>query len=402
MVGMSVGRNVFGISNFASIMSVYEWTQNVSLPLFLIPTFFRIIRLRSLFATHMAKMHGAASWPVEQVSSSRDRQYQIESQMLHDRRQNGELRYAKHLVWMLMFLFAYASIWQWTIKRCTLLRTSDTLITLGLGLTLVVGLVMVCFSIRHVREAFAIKAELYMLVTLSVLFQLAQLLIVYELQGESVHAFSSAFPLEGTYHYMLAAWIFTSFLVSVGMLYLSVRQPPKMVSSAYDEIFDSFSDFFDNAICRRYFEDYLALEWKSHLLLFWQDAEAYRIRFAEQKNADQKMSVVARNIYNKYVRDGSMVDVQLHHSLQMETGYCVTSGVTAHLFDAAQDAVYVKMSQIYPRFLYHFVGRKCASHLRGELEEVDMALMESKESWTVEHAEKLSAETATEVGKVMI
>merc|ERR1711988_333067 len=184
---MSLGRNVFGLSNFASITSVYEWTQNVSLPLFLIPQFIRIIRLRGLYATHMAKMHGAASWPVEQVSSSRDRQYQIESQMLQDRRQNGELRYAKHLVWVFMFLFAYASVWQLTVERCTLLKTSDTLITLGLGLTLVAGLVIVCFSIRHVREAFAIKAELYLLVTLSVLFQVGQLLVVYELQGKSVH-----------------------------------------------------------------------------------------------------------------------------------------------------------------------------------------------------------------------
>lgn len=187
------------------------------------------------------------------------------------------------------------------------------------------------------------------------------------------------------------------------MLSLSLRQPPKISSSSYDEIFDSFSDFFDNAICRRYFEEYLALEWGSHLLLFWEDAEAYRLRFEDMKSTDQKMSVVARNIYNKYLRDGSMVDVQLHHSIQMETGYCLASGINAHLFDAAQDAVYVKMSQIYPRFLGHYLGMKCAAHMRGELSEVDMAMIESKHEWSVEDAEKLSAQSTEQVaGKVMI
>jgi len=115
------------------------------------------------------------------------------------------------------------------------------------------------------------------------------------------------------------------------------------------------------------------------------------------------MPLVARNIYNKYLRDGSMMDVSLDHAVQMETGYALTSNVTTYLFDAAQDAVYVKMSQIYPRFVHHPLGRRCAAHLRGDPQDVDMATLEENDpSWSIEHAEKLSAETANDAAKGMM
>lgn len=381
------------------MMSVYEWTQNLGLPLFLIPQFFRAFRLRGLYNTHVAKLQGASEWPVCKVSSSRDRQYAIESQMCTEKKLNSEMRYARHLLWVLLLLLGYAAMWQWTIQSCMLLHTRDTLITLGLGFTLVVGLVIASFSIRHVKEAFGIKFELYGIVAVAVLFQFAQLFVVYQLQQQDSNTFNNMFPLKGSYHYVVAAWIFSSLILQMGMVILCNARAS---ARGYDEIFDSFSEFFGNQIGRRYFEQYLSLEWASQYLLFWTDVEQFRIQFGDAKNDATKMSVVARNIYNKYLRDGSMVDVGLDHSLQMETGYALTSNVTTYLFDAAQDAVYVKMSQIYPRFVLHPLGRQCAAHLRGELTEVDMRALEEKSTWSVEHAEKLSAETSGEVGKGMM
>jgi len=389
MLAMGIGRNIFLLRGFYNSMDVYDWVQNVGLPILLIPQFLRAHRLRALHGAHNEKMRAAKQWLVDDVSSSKDRQYEMEAQLKQDGRRNAELRYALHFVWICMLLFGYAAVWQWAITSCRILHTSETLVTVGLNVILTVGYWLTIWLLRAFDEPFLVKTELYIIGALCTGFQLAQAVII--VTTHTAHAedsWANAFPISFEYHCAVSAWIMLMLVAELALVAHATRvpRPPKFNKN---EIFDSFSDFFNNEIGRKYFEQYLDLELCSESVLFWSDVEAYRQRFSgarridgdhtnslpppvEEKSVkaeDAKMRIVARNIYTKYIKDGSMLDLNLDQSLVLEIGDRLTSNISAYLFDAAQDAIYVKMSQIYQRFLVHAVGKTCIRHLRGELDE---------------------------------
>lgn len=382
LVAMGIGRNFFSLTSFYSFMDVYDWVQNVGIPVFLIPQFLRAFRLKALHNTHVEKLRAAQQWPVDSVSSSRDKQHELESALKRDRQSNSELRYAPHFVCVLLLLFSYAAVWQWAVTSCRILHNGDTVLTIILNTTLILGYIATCFFINSVDEAFGVKQELCTIGVISILFLAAQGGVIYHTRTQHANdSWAFAFPITVSYHYAVSSWVLAVGLCTLWMTVRAVRPPPSSHKS------EPFSDFFSNPINRNYFEQYLSLEFSSEYVLFWMDIESFRSRFSAthiQGNADKaeeaKMRVVARNIYNKYIREGSIIDLSLDRQLELEMDHRLASNITAYLFDAAQDAIYVRMSQMYNRFLVHPLGRTCLAHLRGELDADQKDMWATKES----------------------
>merc|ERR1712054_384075 len=62
-------------------------------------------------------------------------------------------------------------------------------------------------------------------------------------------------------------------------------------------------------------------------------------------------------MYNKFIRNGAMLDVRLDEDLVLESSWNMHSleVIGSGMYDAAQNAVYVKMLCAYPRYL-HFIA----------------------------------------------
>jgi hypothetical protein len=74
------------------------------------------------------------------------------------------------------------------------------------------------------------------------------------------------------------------------------------------------------------------------------------------------MRVTARNIFNKYIRDGALMHVDLPETVTQEVNYRLHSNnITAYTFVAAQEHVFGQMESSYADFLCHPLSSGCFS-----------------------------------------
>jgi hypothetical protein len=151
------------------------------------------------------------------------------------------------------------------------------------------------------------------------------------------------------YHFALLIWLLLALVLTVS-LPLVLWQRVERYKQRLIDMEKDFRTRFKEQAHREVFFRYLELEFSSELFLFWEEVEAFRLLSKGSAQRD-----AARIIYNKFIRDGAMLEVGLDYDLQLESSWNLHSTISSDMYDVAQNAIYVKMLRAFPRYL-HFIA----------------------------------------------
>jgi hypothetical protein len=202
---------------------------------------------------------------------------------------------------------------------------------------------------RRTIEAFRIKREMYMACVLNVTLGSVVLVAFAFMRLPQLVGGEYQIPAFVVYHFVLLLWLLLSVVLTISLPMVLWKRVERYKQRLIDMEKDFRTRFKDQAY-REVFFRYLELEFSSELFLFWEEIEAFR---GLGKGSGQRDA--ARIIYNKYIRDGAMLEVGLDYDLQLESSWNLHSTISSDMYDVAQNAIYVKMLRAYPRYL-HFIA----------------------------------------------
>jgi len=344
------------MQSFSVVMMIYIWMQSFLVPLLAVPTALRAHRLLCTWRLNGAKTAASELMPLmadkSQVGFASI--FQIESKMVQSRLDASESRHVQLACWGGVILLLYSLMWYClTLGRCTvsIIQAYNAMAITALSIT---WLLISVFRVRHITDAFRIRNELYALLAIHTLFggaQLAAFVIICTPTHMPELAVAVAYV---SYAYIGVLWpLFCAYSQLMFPLGLRKRIERYRTKIAKNEM--AFRNRFDDPVHREIFFKYLDLEFASELWLFWKDVEVFRTLAGPSTIRE-----AARVMYNKYCRDGAMLDVKLDYDLQLESSWNMHSMSTGpQMYDVAQNAVYVKMLSAFPRYL-HFVALNAA------------------------------------------
>jgi hypothetical protein len=281
---------------------------------------------------------------------TRDKLLEFEARLDEVKPHTREKRMFKLGTFASLLLVGASCAWQFGVSQCELLDTS------------VLGLAMWCASptlifvlqvgqllrLRPLPEAFYLKVEFTLLTAINGAYILSQVIGGLSLAGDQpaivllIQAHATAAGL----------WLVLGVVVPLVAMLLALRKGKV-------RYVQNFDDFFAVPVSREFFSDFLYMEMNSEWILFWQDVEMYKTIMSAQSDsatpeAQALHECMARNIYTKYMRAGSLMDIKLDTVLRQEVAFRVnTSVINNTVFDAAQDFISERLQNTYIRFLRH-------------------------------------------------
>jgi len=255
------------------------------------------------------------------------------------------------------------------LPTCYGVAAAPTVVAPLLAVQAVVCLIqaLVCIT-QRTQEAFGLQRELVLLTLINLISLIASAVYVCILPD---HSPIVSWLAVAHYATPVSAWLVLC--VSSVSLFLRRMKVPAGQLSAFDDMFMSRS-------LHQAFEQYLHLEFSAELMMFWQDVDRYKEQFSDPETPTNeavaqnalrkdmvrkaKMGIMARNIFNKYIRTGAMLDIQALGILRSEIQHRVTSNsISLGMFDSAQDHVYERMRLCYSRYCKQatFADRDLAS-----------------------------------------
>jgi len=349
--------------NFAVVMRFCIWTQSFFSPMLAVATISRVLRLRAMARHNEEKPAAAELMPLH--SSRSDSSYSngldlfmMEGKMIRIRSELSERRYS-HFAGALGFVvFLYSTLFYlFALGKCEVdVIQSYNAVSMCLLSMLAMGIwcCMMLWSSGDTNgalEAFEVRDELTGMIIAHMLLGGAQLaaFAIFAMPGlVGDQGFAIAYVV---WAYIGVLW---PLLVSYTQLYrpLALHEGIERYRSKISKNESAFQKAFTLKEYRERFFQYLDLEFSTELWLFWTDVERFR-SLGESATAGTSLSEAARVLFNKYARPGAALDVELDRDLQLESSWNMhTMSSDATMFDAAQNAVYVKMLCAFPRYLH--------------------------------------------------
>lgn len=107
-----------------------------------------------------------------------------------------------------------------------------------------------------------------------------------------------------------------------------------------------FSSLLQNVPMLNFFDRFLQENFSGENLSFWFEVESYK------SLSPEKMPEKARDLYNRYMKPGSVSEVNVDCELKTECKHAIEKNITPSLFSQAQQAIYeVMQTDSYPKFL---------------------------------------------------
>jgi hypothetical protein len=393
---MMMSRNLFSYTSYAEVMHLYEWAQNCFLPMVFVCLYARFLRLHKMSVLEDEKIRFATFGEApSDAAHGKQRggrgEHQLEVHLLEKRAALMEENQLWYLVPACFSLAGLALVWEFFITNCHIQREQDALMALGTTCTLAAILVPLASLVKGARVGFGVRRELWAAALVSALCSVA-LVILFVLMKGWQHRFDHAPTMMSAYHIFVVTWMTGLLLITaVWPLLLSrERAVPQQFSPASASPLRDFGEVFEMAQGRAYLFAHLASEFASELMLFHAAVEDFRLKHAsegedtfEKAQNDSKAAAAmkedAKRLYNSYVREGGPLAVPLTYDTVLECGYRLHGQTGADMFDACQDAVYVKMMRSYHRFLHTpfaaecnaAIGRKSRPSLIGSDDDVE-------------------------------
>lgn len=342
---------MMSIEKYQALMKIYAGMQNFFFPVLMVPLTLRAWRLVALHRLNQDKSQAASLIPLEldKTKPGIGSVYEVELLMISRRKEVAETRYLQLASWCVVLFLLYALMWYFLGIGDCISADIQTYNSLAVGTASLIVMVGCTMRARHTVEAFRIKRELLIACTLGVLFgsillaSFAVMRLPHLLGGKHQIA---AFMV---WHFALIVWMLLSIAISLSLPLVFWKRVERYKQRLID-IEKEFRTRFKDAAHRQIFFRYLELEFSSELFLFWEEIEAFR---ALSKGSVQRDA--ARVIYNKFIREGAMLEVGLDYDLQLESSWNLHSTISSDMYDVAQNAIYVKMMRAYPRHL-HFIA----------------------------------------------
>jgi hypothetical protein len=345
------GYNMLSVAQYQTVMKLYVMLQNFFFPALVIPLCLRAWRLVALHKLNQDKSQAAALMPLEldKTKSGFGSVYEAEILMISRRKEVSETRYIQLALWAMGLILLYSLMWYFLGVGDCISADIQTYNSLGVGAISLVCMVACTFRARRVVEAFKIKREMYIGAFLNLLLGTAVLVSFALVRLPQLMEGKHQIVAFACYHYLLIIWLLLCVVFTISlplMLWRNVEHYKQRLVNIEKDFRMRFKDKGQREVFFRYLE----LELSSELYLFWEEIEAFR---ALPKGGAQREA--ARIIYNKFVRDGAMLEVGLDYDLQLESSWNLHSTISSDMYDVAQDAIYVKMLRAYPRYL-HFIA----------------------------------------------
>lgn len=345
------GYNMLSVPQYQTVMKLYVMLQNFFFPALIVPVCLRAWRVVALHKLNQDKSQAAALMPLEldKTKSGFGSVYEAEILMISRRKEVSEIRYIQLAVWAMALILLYSLMWYFLGVGDCIAADIQTYNSLAVGAIALACMVGCTLRVRRTVEAFKIKREVYVGCLLHLILGSAVLVSFAFVRLPKLMDGKHQIAAFAAYHYILITWLLLSVVFTVSLpliLWRNVeRYKQRLVNMEKD-----FRMRFKDRAHREVFFRYLELELSSELYLFWEEIEAFR---SLPKGGGQREA--ARIIYNKFIRDGAMLEVGLDYDLQLESSWNLHSTISADMYDVAQDAIYVKMLRAYPRYL-HFIA----------------------------------------------
>lgn len=346
-----VGYNMMSEDQYQTVMKMYTGMQNFFFPVLMVPLSLRAWRLVALHKLNQDKSQAAGLMPLEldKTKPGFGSVYEVELLMISKRKEVAESRYLQLGAWCIVLLLLYSLMWYFLGVGDCIAADIQTYNSLAVGVISLVCLVACAARARRTIEAFRIKREMYMACVLNVMLGSVVLAAFGFMRLPQLAGGEYQILAFVVYHFVLLLWLLLSVVLTISLPMVLWKRVERYKQRLIDMEKDFRTRFKDQAY-REVFFRYLELEFSSELFLFWEEIEAFR---GLGKGSGQRDA--ARIIYNKYIRDGAMLEVGLDYDLQLESSWNLHSTISSDMYDVAQNAIYVKMLRAYPRYL-HFIA----------------------------------------------
>jgi len=345
----------------------FTWALAVVVPISILPHVARALGLRCLYKQQRLILKSSEQCAAIMPQDFRAKLFDLEEKVHQLGVACSERARAAVLAFIIIAVMANGVMLELLLADCPVenMRGAWSISTPCL-MTCVVGLVL-CWSLRTKDDVHGAQRE--------VLFLGAAYLLLVKLL---------LFGPAQWYQLVVSAWILVSQLVPL-LSMVAVIHKRKILDwlSPFHSAPSTFSVFFSSPICRGYFYQFLCASFHPEIMQFWQDLEEYRTHFDDEVKAKSSsgglasssrpktasrldhaawMRVTARNIFNKYIRDGALMHVDLPEAVTQEVNYRLHSNnITAYTFVAAQEHIFGQMESSYAEFLCHPLSSGCFS-----------------------------------------
>lgn len=356
-------------SGYSSHLHILLWLEVFLKPAIVVTQIFRNCALRWTFRSYHIRMELAGKMDITQ----RQAETTVE-EIDQDLEKQGDRRI--RLATLCKVVLAYAVLAAITIilqfagPECMGLSVGGTMGLMSVEIFLCAMQLVVFALVKSVHEAFLVQRELCILVAIN--FCSCGVLLALSQMG----MFGGAQPTIG--------WMLASRVVNPAIALLSLAtgiscnlaRSKKLQKGQAQE----FDDLFMNEPARAKFREYLDLEFSAQLYLFWQHVEDYAEAFnAKDEEVEEagsnpakgqsalrkdmvrkaKMGIMARNIFQKYIRPNAPLNVCVPSTLRAEiTNRVNNNSISVNIFEAAQNHVYEQMRSSYPMFCEHVDAQK--------------------------------------------
>lgn len=337
---------------FDSILKLFVFMQSFLVPLLGLITALRSLRLVAMFKLNCAKLSASETMPLttEKSQTGWNSVFQVESKMLHSITAVSETRYVQLTIWSTIMLLLYSIMWVFLAEGTCDMQLVQTYNAIGVSGLSILGVIGTVVQLNGTKEAFRLVLELRTMALLHILFAVPQLtafcfFTIPNLVSSQIGAIAYV-----TYASIGVVWPVAA---AMAQLYfpLALHERVDRYRRKVSKNEAVFRARFEDKANREVFFTYLDLEFCSELWLLWKEVESFR------SLPNSTIRTAARVMYNKFVRKGAMLDVKLDDDLVLESSWNMHSleMIGSGMYDAAQNAVYVKMLCAFPRYL-HFIA----------------------------------------------
>merc|ERR1711998_819081 len=162
---------------YESILKLFVFLQSFLVPLIALLTALRSLRLAAMFKLNCAKISASETMPLttEKSQSGWSSVFQVESKMIHSVAGASETRFLQLTIWSTIVLLLYSVMWVFLAEGKCDMQLVQTYNAIGVSALSIGGLIIGVLQLNGTREAFRLAYELRTTALLHILFAVPQL-----------------------------------------------------------------------------------------------------------------------------------------------------------------------------------------------------------------------------------
>lgn len=370
--------------NSVTLLKIHDWCYTALIPLFLLSLCLRANRLSkiALLEMHKAELHrlvpvkGGGGEMRVKMTESVVRTTMLDELQAHAAQEQAPSSERRSVFIMVagVFVFVlYASVWSLVSeKSCTplYLHTFNCIFVLLAGLGAVRWFCNL--NTMNLREAYGIKAEINILVAISLLLGALHVILQTYLRLFATDSTQLAVGMLVMFC-NVNTWMGFSCIFSVAWPVVRMNSQDKQhLTISTDEAFTTVMHDKDD---RARFFEFVSQLFCTELTLLWTDINTFRLLKPNERGHDE-----AWVIYNKYLKSNAVLEVPMAAEFFYEISSALKQSQVppADMYDTVQEMVCLKLARCFKRYqiqnLSDLVEQQCATESKAEY---DVALKPS-------------------------